>query len=348
LALTAPDPALAKYPFRFEDASGAEVVVDGPINRIVSLNRQTSECIVALGAGDKIIATGDATVRNNPYLGLENLPQVPGTGLESAEGILALGPDAVFAYRDRSPYIDLQLGGSGVKVVRMDNNDPATEDEELLLLGRLLEREGEAEALISWRRGLRDLAASRVSRLSEGERLSVAAFLLSPLVGGGSLRLYPAYGKSGRPGPGEGYASVLAGGADAFSGIAEVTDLSGGTVQISDEYLLKVNPQAITFHGSIYGGYDGPGTDALRAIFEEVRNIPSISLTDANIDRRLYFFHTDMLGGNKKEIGTLQLIKYLYPYLMDDIEPSLYASFYFDNFIHRPFRGVWFYADDSK
>jgi iron complex transport system substrate-binding protein len=337
--------AAIEYPYVATDAAGSEITVERPLSRVISLNRQTSECIVLLGAREKIIATGDATVRNNPHLALEGLPEMAGTGFESMEAILALNPDAVFAYRDRSPHLESRLAGSGIKVIRLDNNKPETEDEELLLLGTLLERREEAEEILKWRKALRDLAESKLADIPATDRKTVAAFLLSPILANGTLRLYPARDSNGSPGPGEGYAAILAGGADAFPAVTSEPDSATGTVLINDEYLLKINPEVITFHGSIYGGYAGPDAGGIQAVFENVKKISSVRLTDACLSGRLYFFHTDMLGGNKKEIGTLQLMKYLYPDLMRDVEPLDYAKDYFENKLGVPFKGTWFHAD---
>jgi iron complex transport system substrate-binding protein len=340
--------AAAGYPFTITDAAGREVTVERPLERVVPLNRQTSECIVSIGARDKIVATGDATVRNNPYLGLGNLPEMAGTGYESAEAILALKPDAVFAYSARSPYIDDQLEGSGVKVIRLDNNRPLSEDRELLLLGKLLDREEEARSLLSWKRGLRMMALEKAGSVGVNGRKTVAAFLLSPIVANGSLRLYPAYGSDGGPGPGEGFAAILAGGRDAFPSVTANPGSAAATVTINDEFLLQANPQAVTFHGSVYGGYDGPGPEEIQSHLDNIRQLPGFRLTDAALKRKMFFFHTDMLGGNKKEIGILQLIKYLYPHVMTGTEPLDFVRGYFESRLNAPFRGLWFYADGGS
>ena len=78
------------YSLTFTDSCGTEFTLDKPLERIIVLNRQTAEAIKILGADDLVIATGDTTVDNNPYLGYNDLPDMGKTGELNIEAILEL------------------------------------------------------------------------------------------------------------------------------------------------------------------------------------------------------------------------------------------------------------------
>ena len=68
----------------------------------------------------------------------------------------------------------------------------------------------------------------------------------------------------------------------------------------------------------------------------------------AGQEGNVYIFHTDMLGASKRHIGLLQLAKYLYPDLFEDIDPIEYATQYFETWLDTPFEGIWWYAAQSN
>src|SRR5690606_6092113 len=90
-----------KTVFVFTDTAGKEHELPVPLENVVVINRNTAEAIQVLGAQDKVIATGDTTLANNPYLDYGDLPDVGKTGEVNLELILSLKPQAVFAYTNR-------------------------------------------------------------------------------------------------------------------------------------------------------------------------------------------------------------------------------------------------------
>ena len=120
------------------------------------LNRQTAEAVKILGAEDKVIATGDTTIENNPYLGFGELPDMGETSELNIEAIIGLAPDAVLVHTNRATEVlEEKLNPLGIPVIRIDNYQPEKYEEELLLLGRLLDAEDRAQAFLEYRQGLK-------------------------------------------------------------------------------------------------------------------------------------------------------------------------------------------------
>ena len=119
-----------KYPFTFKDSLGTEFTLEQPLEKIVVLNRQTAEAVKILGAEDKVIATGDTTIENNPYLGFGELPDMGETSELNIEAIIGLAPDAVLVHTNRATEVlEEKLNPLGIPVIRIDNYQPEKYEE---------------------------------------------------------------------------------------------------------------------------------------------------------------------------------------------------------------------------
>jgi iron complex transport system substrate-binding protein len=292
-----------------------------------------------------VVGTGDNTVRLNPYLGFGSLPEVGSGDVLNVEAIVALRPDAVFAHTGRARFLEGKLGGAGIRVVRMDNFYPDSEDRELELLGRILRREGRARAFLEWKRAVRELHSGRVGPVPPQDRKGVAALSMGFLMSRGGFRVFPSAAAGGGKGSGEGYSTILAGGLDACPELALPLNAEGTAVGVSGEYLLLRDPEFVTLHGSFLGGHGAVDDREIRRAFAAVRENPTLRRTRAGRDGNVYFFHTDLLGASKREPGVLRLASVLYPELFRDVDPEAPLREYFEKWLERPYRGVWFYGE---
>ncbi|MGI6671846.1 MAG: ABC transporter substrate-binding protein [Christensenellales bacterium] len=337
------------YPFTFRDSCGTEFTLKAPLNRIVVLNRQTAMAVKILGAEDLVIATGDTTVKNNPYLGFGDLPDMGGTSELNIESIIALEPDAVFVHTNRAiEVLEEKLNPLGIPVIRIDNYQPEKYVEEMLLLGELLGKKARAQEFLNYIQDVEAVVADRVANIPDEERKSVLALSVGFLNSNGGYRVFPSRASNGEIGVGEAYASLLAGGVDAASDIEWDADSSGTTVLVEEEYALSTNPDVITLHGTWLGGYETLDTAPFEEVIENVYNISSIGQMKAGKTRDVYIFHTDMLGAAMRHIGALQLSKYLYPELFEDIDVDAYATAFFTEWVGTNYQGVWFYSAKEK
>lgn len=328
----------------FTDTAGTEITLDLPIDKAIVINRNTAEAIKLLGAEDRLIATGDTTVKNNRYLGLQDLPDIGETGEVNLETILGLKPQVVFAYTNRPDQtLEDKLGPAGIQVIRMNNYLPDQMDAELELLGRLFGKEERAAEFLAWKHGIEQIPVERLKGLAEEEKKSVLALSAGFLNSNGGYRVFPSQSLGGKPGVGEGYATIAAGGVDAADLQWDPTEAST-TILVDEEYVLTRNPQVITLHGTWLGGYDVADRVPFEEAFANIMEISSLKQLDAGKTRDVYFFHTNFIGSDKRYIGVLQLAKWLYPERFQDVEPDDYARQYFEEWLGVPYQGTWYYS----
>lgn len=329
----------------FTDTSGKKITLDIPVQKAVVINRNTAEAIKLLGAADRVVATGDTTVKNNPYLGFQDLPDVGETGQVNLELILSLKPQVVFTYTNRPDRkLEEKLEPAGIQVVRMNNYLPDQMDTELELLGKLFGKEERAAQFLKWKHEIERITAERIKDIDEKDKKSVMALSAGFLNSNGGYRIFPSQSLGGKPGVGEGYATILAGGRDAAPDLQWDPAEASTTIMVDEEYVLKRNPDVITLHGTWLGGYEATDVKPFQDLFANIMKISCLSKLKAGKNRDVYFFHTNFLGSDKRYIGVLQLAKYLYPDRFQDIDPDRYAKEYFEKWLGVPYKGIWYYS----
>jgi iron complex transport system substrate-binding protein len=144
------------------DQAGREVAVPEKIERLVALDTGLCGILLALGEWDKVVGTTRYTVLDDLLMdvipGLDRVP-TPGTSTDvSIESLLALNPDVVIGGWE----IDFihQMEAAGITALYVEPVTFEDEFEEILLMGRLLNKEAEAEALAVWMQEKLNLIAS--------------------------------------------------------------------------------------------------------------------------------------------------------------------------------------------
>lgn len=155
----------------FTDTSGKEITLNIPVQKTVVINRNTAEAIKLLGAEDRVVATGDNTIKHNPYLGFDKLPDIGETEQVNLEAILSLKPEVVFTYTNRPDQkLEEKLEPAGIKVVRMNNYLPEQTDIEWKLLGKLFGKEERAAKFLEWRHEIESIPAKRIQSIDTSEK----------------------------------------------------------------------------------------------------------------------------------------------------------------------------------
>lgn len=333
-----------------KDSTGKDIEINLPVNKVVTLNRQTSEALKVLGVGDKVVATGDNTVKYNPYLGFNNLPDL-GVDKINIEEVLSLKPDIVFAHTNRNTEVlEEKLEPAGIKVVRIDNYLPEKMDEEMRLLGKIFNKSDRAEGYIKWKNDLEKLTTDKIKDIPDSQKKSVMALSSGALNSKNTFNIFPSKSQGGKPGVGEGYATILAGGKDAAGELEWDPTKKSTTVNVDSEYVISKNPQVITLNGTWLGGYNETDPAKFKEVVKNIMKNETVTKLDAAKNKEIYIFHTDMLGANKRAIGLLQLSKYLYPEKFKDVDTEKYAKEYFQKWLDTDYKGIWFYSvkDDFK
>ena len=140
-------PVLAEDGVTVTDMKGREITLDAPAARIVALSPSDCEILYALGAEDTLVGRGQYC--DYPETVLE-IPAVNSGAETNLEQILALNPQVVVmtAMAQTTEQVEA-LEKAGVKVVVSDAQDIAGTYEAIALLGKLVGKEAEADALIT-------------------------------------------------------------------------------------------------------------------------------------------------------------------------------------------------------
>jgi iron complex transport system substrate-binding protein len=208
------------------DGLGRQVEFPHPPKRVVSLAPKNTELMFAIGAGEQLV--GATTYCNYPPPSRQ-LPKVGGFSPSSVslETLIDLQPDMVLSAGDLQRGLIDQIEQLGVPVVALNAESLETLYEEIDLLGRITQRDQEAERCV---REMRDRVARvrrRVAAVPMQRRVTVFYRVWEePLTAAG-------------PDSYLGQLIELAGGKNIMD------DASSRYVKLSEEVLLERNPDVI-------------------------------------------------------------------------------------------------------
>ena len=241
------------------DMYGREIALSEPVTRIVALTPADCEILCALGCEDALVGRG--AYCNYPASVLE-LPAVQSGAETNLEEILALRPQVVLmGDMAQSAQQVAALEENGVKVVLSDANDIAGVYAAIRMIGALMSRNEEAEALV----GDMQAAFDTIASSSEASGKTVY-FEVSPLEWG----LWTA-----GSGTFMDELATLCGATNAFA------DLTGWQA-ISEEQVLLRNPDYIV---SIAGMGEGAVTEIMnRAGWSAVTAVRDGQVLNADAD----------------------------------------------------------------
>ena len=146
-----PSAAATQYPLTVTDDLGRRVTLKAEPRRIVAMLPSHTETLIAIGAGDKLIAVD--VFSNHPKNVTDRLPKV-GSGYQpNVEAILALKPDLVLADESSGSRLTEKLAAVGLTVYGGTAQTYGEVFEKIGVLGRLTNREAGATRLITRMRG---------------------------------------------------------------------------------------------------------------------------------------------------------------------------------------------------
>lgn len=244
-------PALAEGALK--DMVGREVKLDGPARKVVALMPADVEILYALGAGDRLIGRGEYC--NYPAEALE-VPSVQSGMQTNLEQVIALAPQALIMTKMAQTAEQVAaLEKAGIQVVVTDAQTVEGTYEAIRLIGRVVGRQEEAEALVASMRGRLDELSARSAALAEHKSVY---FESSPLEWG-----------------------LWTGGQGTFlqeigqiAGLTNVFEDVEGWKEISQEQVIARDPEVIVTLTMYYGEgprpeeeiAQRPGWEALRAV----------------------------------------------------------------------------------
>jgi iron complex transport system substrate-binding protein len=255
--------------FVLADMLGREVMLDGPATSVVALMAADVETLYAIGAGDMLVGRGEYC--NYPLEALD-VQSVESGNETNIEQIIALAPQLVLMTKLGQNEDQIrQLETAGIKVFVTDAQDIEGTYVAIGLLGRLMGKEAEAEAVISEMKTV--LADLQKKAAAAGGEQRTIYFEVSPLEFG----LWTAGNET--------FMNEVAG----LLGLRNIFGDVPSWAEISEEQVLERNPDYILTVGMYFG--DGPtpiesilsrpGWESITA----VKNEAILNLTEDELSR---------------------------------------------------------------
>lgn len=216
------------------DMLGREITLDEPATRIVALTASDCEILYAIGAGDTLVGRGEYCDYPAEVLDVPSIASGDDTNLEQ---IIALEPQVLLMSTMAQTEEQVEaLEAAGIRVVVSDGSDIEDTYEAIELIGALMGKDAEAQAVIDeMKTTFEDLSA-----LAAGDGSETVYFEVSPL----------EYG-------------LWAAGANTFMNeIAEMIGLTNafadvdGWGEVSEEQVLERDPDYIVTISMYFG--EGP------------------------------------------------------------------------------------------
>ena len=231
-------PALGEGGLTVTDMTGREVTLDKAADRIVALTASDVEIIYALGAEDKLVGRGEYC--DYPAEVLDK-PVVKSGAETNLEEILALEPEVVIMATMAQTVEQVEaLENAGVKVVVSDAQNLEGVYTAITLIGQIVGKDAEAEALIHSMKDTFDGIAAKAEDTGK-----TIYYEVSPLQWG----LWASGGGSFMDEIGE------------ICGVKNVFGDAPAWAQISEEDVLNADPDFIVTTTMYYGEGPTPGEE---------------------------------------------------------------------------------------
>jgi iron complex transport system substrate-binding protein len=302
------------------DATGTQVTVRLPVNRVISLSSGLTEILCALGGEDLIVGRGQyctfpPSIVEKPVVGsTSSNPNV--------ELLLEKEPDLVIADTMLAGKPQLsQIQSAGIPVII---EAPAALSRIILMIhtfGIIVDTQENATNLIEWMNHYLGLVNERTANISSNEKLSVYSEYNTDWSGFG-------------PQHAVGELMSIAGGVNI------ITDSSVNTITVSPEFVLEQNPDAIFKMTASVGTADVTFyQDKMNALIART----GFSEVTAVKEGHVYLYSYSLIQGIRYPVGLLYFAKCLYPTLFADIDPTAVLAELTQRFFGVDLEGVYVY-----
>lgn len=293
----------------FTDTPGNTLILPAAAERVVCLNSDAAEMMVALGAGDKVVGLTDSIMTDTVLMShLSNAESVGDWQTPSVEKVLQLKPDAVITYSSSKPKNMDQFTSAGINLTYLDCYKITTLEQDVTSLGIMIGAGDKAAQYISFFKKWKDEVNSRVSGVP-AEKI--------PTVYVEGYTDYSAQGKGS--------------GVDLLMGIAKgknlAADLGEQWPKVTPEWVIKENPSVIMKIATL------KPDKTLEQVRSDVINRPGFEALKAITDKQVYVLNGDLTYGPRSPAGLVYLAKALHPEECSDISPGDVLKEYAETFV---------------
>jgi len=303
------------------DATGVEVTVPHPVNRIVCLS--SIETVYALGAGDKIIAiTGMLTTDIKEILPshILELPIVGDTdSAPNIEKIVELNPDLILASERLSDENRQMFEVAGIAVIE-DSSTGNRRNQYVTNLGLILNAEQRATDILSYEAYYWNLVKTRVENLPRNEK---------PLV------YFEWYTEWFSTGPDGSYTKLI----EAAGGINVGENATVTNPQLNVELIIEQNPDVVI---RMLDYTSGETLDAFQKLHNQILTRSGVNNLNAIKNNQVYVIKSVLLV-DRDVVGLLYFAKWFHPELFADIDPVALHAEMIEKYFNTTISGVYAY-----
>ncbi|MFA7303635.1 MAG: ABC transporter substrate-binding protein [Methanoregula sp.] len=290
------------------DSLGNVIQMPGPASRIVCLNSDATEMLIALGAGNSIVGVTDTTLKNSQLAPLiPNAKNVGTWDAPSLERILSLQPDAVISYSGYRLKNADQFEHAKIPVIYIDCNRLSTLKSDARSMGLITGHQADADRYIVFF----DKWFGYTTQKTAGTDLT------------------PVYI--------EGYSEYMAQGTnssiDDIVNVARGSNIAAGEgksyVKVTPEWIIKENPPVIIKvapdplpEGKTLGDYR-----------EQVMSRPALADVQAVQDGNVYAISGKVVVGPRAPAGLPLIASILHPVQFSGTNPSDALNEYAGEFV---------------
>jgi iron complex transport system substrate-binding protein len=308
-----------------EDGTGTQVIINTPVNRVVTLNDGLTEIVCALGCEDKIVGRDSTSLFPSSVL---EKPSVGESYDPNVEVLLELDPDLVIAdsMLTYSNETRGQIEAAGIPVFIIDtaNPQPDPNSNETVIdvtsnviskLGLILNKEEKVTEIIDYMQYYKNLVNERIENLVPSQKPSVYYEFITDWM-----------------------TAVIPGVAQA-GGVNIAADESTYAPTLSPEYVAEKNPDVII---RMISSPNHNVTD-FKTIWDEILNRPGLREVTAVKEGKVYVCDYGIKGGIRCVVGWLQWAKWIQPSLFEDIDPAVVHTQLIQKFFGVDLEGVYAY-----
>ena len=294
---------------QFTDTAGSLITLPDVAQRVVCLNSDAAEVMVALGVGDRVVGVTDSTMRDTTLMA--HLPQAVSVGTwdtPSLEKVLELEPDAVIMYSSSPPKNAALFETAGIRLVALDCYRITTMENDVASLGMMVGAEEKATEYIDFFNRWEDTIIETIALISDDEIPTVYI---------------------------EGYTDYAAQGAN--SGI-DLMLSSAKAVNIASELgeqWPKVTPEWVLMQDpTIILKVCSPTNDtSTEDVWNDVMTREGFEVLQAVQNEDVYVINGDLAYGPRSIAGLVYIAQALHPAFFDDIHPIDVLLEYSERFV---------------
>lgn len=304
-----------KYPLTITDSAGRTITITMPVQRIIVLSTDHAEAVTMLGDADKIVAVSDNLKSKTEIF--PGLKDKPGVGKWNEVNFEAIGevarqgdrivPDIIviaYTYPDQ-PYGALNVAKGlepfgNITVVGLDFYKPENLTQDVLTLGKILNRNDEALKYLDWL----NMSRKSVSLAIDGKSIPNVYFESNSKGGLGSLATY---------GMGSGINEMI----NRSGGHNIAGDLEEMYPKVTWEWIVTQDPSVIVrIQSSDKIGWDeqwARDNSTLKEIRNEIMNRTGGEKMPAIAGNNVSVIYWDMMFGMDSVVGQTYLAKLIHP-----------------------------------